>query len=587
VRGHDHGDGGIYCRREGHEFLGDQALACAIKARQIQVRVDAGVSVSGEMLRTREHAARMQATHKRAGHSRNLMRIAAKAATGCNRAIRIRCQIQHRREIQIDASGAQFTRHGAGHFFDRGGISQTADVGRRRPVCKGLAQRKFRAAFLIDADQHRATRSLANCARQSAEFVHISEVARIKRNASQPPGEHPSQFRRKLGAGETEHEVLEKDLRFWRRRAHEFDLCYTANAIMPDLLPSRGRRRENNLRIETRAPTRIDLAGGTLDIWPLYLFHPGALTVNCAITRYASCVVETQAGSGIRLVSRDTKRDERFASLAALDRATNYRLPLLAHLVRFFRPKTGLTVTTDSQAPAGAGIGGSSAMAVALCAALDRLTGAGLRLENWIHISRDAEAIVIRVPTGTQDHYPPAFGGASAIHLEPGGERREEVGCDLDELERRLVLCYTGKPRKHGINNWEVFERHIRGDKRVFGNLARIAEVAKQVFKALNGNHWEETGKLIREEWEFRRRNLPTISTPVIDRIISAARRQGALAGKVCGAGGGGCVALLIDPEATARVEAAIVANGGELLPQGIDREGVRIRVGRKARLAR
>ncbi len=352
------------------------------------------------------------------------------------------------------------------------------------------------------------------------------------------------------------------------------------------------------MRIEARAPTRIDLAGGTLDIWPLYLFHPGALTVNCAITRYASCVIETQSmgracvietqsmGRGIHLLSRDTKRQEAFPSLAALERTRRYRLPLLAHLVRFFRPRMGLRLTTDSQAPAGAGIGGSSALAVAICAALDRLTGAALRLEDWIHISRDAEAIVIRVPTGTQDHYPPAFGGASAIHLEPGGERREEIGCDLDELERRLVLCYTGKPRQHGINNWEVFARHIQGDKRIFSNLARITDVARRLFTALNRNDWNETGRLIREEWEFRRRNLPTISTPVIDRILSASRRQGALAGKVCGAGGGGCVALLIDPQARARVEAAVSAAGGELLPHGIDREGVRIRVGAKKRFA-
>jgi D-glycero-alpha-D-manno-heptose-7-phosphate kinase len=338
------------------------------------------------------------------------------------------------------------------------------------------------------------------------------------------------------------------------------------------------------LRIEARAPTRIDLAGGTLDIWPLYLFHPGALTVNCAITRYATCVIETQSRKSrrqqVRLVSRDTKREEGFPSLEVFSRAKSYRLPLLAHLVRFFRPQMGLTLTTNSQAPAGAGIGGSSAMAVAICAALDRLTGAQLRLEDWIHISRDAEAIVIRVPTGTQDHYPPAFGGVSAIHLEPGGERREEVGCDLDELERRLVLCYTGKPRQHGINNWEVFQRHIEGDKRIIRNLGQIAEIAKQLFAALSRNDWNQTGKLIREEWEFRRRNLPTISTPKIDRIISAALRQGALAGKVCGAGGGGCVALLIEPAARNRVEAAIIATGGEILPQEIDREGVRIRVG-------
>ena len=177
------------------------------------------------------------------------------------------------------------------------------------------------------------------------------------------------------------------------------------------------------MRIESRAPTRIDLAGGTLDIWPLYLFHEGAVTVNCAISRYASCTLEVHPGrKSIELASRDTKRAQSFASFAALESARNHRLPLLAHLVRHFRPKVGFSLSTNSEAPAGAGIGGSSAMAVALCAALDRLTNAGHNRLDWIAISRDIEAIVIKVPTGTQDHFPPAFGGAAAIHLEPGGK---------------------------------------------------------------------------------------------------------------------------------------------------------------------
>jgi D-glycero-alpha-D-manno-heptose-7-phosphate kinase len=335
------------------------------------------------------------------------------------------------------------------------------------------------------------------------------------------------------------------------------------------------------VRIESKAPTRIDLAGGTLDIWPLYLFHEGSLTVNCAITRYASCAIETAPVSSRRivLISRDTNRKESFSSLEALCQARRYKLPLLAELVKFFRPAGGFTLTTDSEAPAGAGIGGSSAMAVAICAALDRLTAAGLRREDWIHISRDIEAVVIRVPTGTQDHYPPAFGGAAAILLAPGGERRESLACDLDDLERRLVLCYTGKPRQHGINNWEVFKRHVDGDRRVARNLEKIAVIARQVRTALERNEWDELGRLVREEWNFRRRNLKSISTPLVERIISSARRQGALAGKLCGAGGGGCLTLVIDPESRARVEKVITETGGTLLPLRIDREGVFVKV--------
>ena len=256
-----------------------------------------------------------------------------------------------------------------------------------------------------------------------------------------------------------------------------------------------GEGKQVKVRIESRAPTRIDLAGGTLDIWPLYLFHEGAVTVNCAITRYASCTIETapETSRRIVLISRDTRRKESFPSFEALTRARHYKLPLLAHLVKFFHPAGGFTLTTDSEAPAGAGIGGSSAMAVAICAALDRLTGAGHGREQWIHISRDIEAIVIRVPTGTQDHYPPAFGGASAILLAPGGERREALGCDLDDLERRLVLCYTGKPRQHGINNWEVFKRHIDGNRRVIRNLEKISAIARQVRSAIERNAVERT----------------------------------------------------------------------------------------------
>ena len=334
------------------------------------------------------------------------------------------------------------------------------------------------------------------------------------------------------------------------------------------------------MRIESRAPTRIDLAGGTLDIWPLYLYHPGAVTVNCAITRYASCVIEIHRGSRrIALVSRDTRRAESFASLARLETARRYRLPLLAHLVRFFSPRAGLTLTTDSQAPAGGGIGGSSAMAVAICAALDRLTGARLKLEDWIHISRDAEAIVIRVPTGTQDHYPAAYGGAGVLHLTPGSERREALRVDLDELERRLVLAYTGKPRQSGINNWEVMKAHLDGDPRVRRNFSEIAAVAREMRTALERGRWSEVGRLVRHEWSFRRRNLPGISTPTIDRIISTTRRVGALGGKVCGAGGGGCLALVIEPEGRARVESAVTAAGGQVLPIRIDRKGVQVKV--------
>lgn len=334
------------------------------------------------------------------------------------------------------------------------------------------------------------------------------------------------------------------------------------------------------MRIEARAPTRIDLAGGTLDIWPLYLFHQPAVTLNCAISLYASCTLQIERNSkAITLISRDTHHREQFASFQELKRARRFRLPLLAEFVKFFAPPMGLTITTDSEAPAGAGISGSSALAVALSAAFDRLAGSRRRREDWIHLSRDIEGIVLGVPTGSQDHYPAAFGGVSEIHLRPGGEFRSAARVNIAELEKRIVLCYTGEPRKSGINNWNVFRSHIEGNRRVWRNIEQIARIACKMARRVAAGDWNEAGSLMREEWSFRRRNLPTISTPTIDRIIAGALRSGALGGKVCGAGGGGCVALLIDPGARQRVEANAAREGGQILPVRIDRHGVRVQV--------
>ena len=93
------------------------------------------------------------------------------------------------------------------------------------------------------------------------------------------------------------------------------------------------------MRIIAEAPCRVDLAGGTLDIWPLYLFHPGAVTVNFAINRFTRCAIETLDSPEIRMRSSDLNAAESYRSIAELEQAVRPRLPLAAHLLRFFRPR--------------------------------------------------------------------------------------------------------------------------------------------------------------------------------------------------------------------------------------------------------
>ena len=331
------------------------------------------------------------------------------------------------------------------------------------------------------------------------------------------------------------------------------------------------------MRITAKAPCRVDLAGGTLDIWPLYLFHANAVTVNFAVDRYTTAIVETRDDAKIILRSRDIGREEIFDSYEALAQAREYRLPLAAWVVRHFRPQTGIELSTDSEAPAGAGISGSSALIIAISAALNRLTKTGHSIEKLREVAQNIEAQIIRVPTGAQDYYPAMYGGVSALELGCSGLMRKALPVDLEELNQRFVLAYTGLPRNSGINNWEVMKAHIDGDRKVHRNFERIAAIANGMRSALERGDWTETARLLREEWSHRRRNAPGISTPLIDRLVTVTRRAGSTGAKVCGAGGGGCVLFLAEHGAKEKVAAAIAKEGATVLDARVAPRGVRL----------
>jgi len=332
--------------------------------------------------------------------------------------------------------------------------------------------------------------------------------------------------------------------------------------------------------ITAQAPCRADLAGGTVDLWPLYLFHPGALTLNFAVEILTTCRITPLSGTRIEFRSVDTDRNESFADLAALNASRKHKHLLAACAVRFFAPERGMLLETDSQSPAGAGISGSSAMMIATCAALARYVGRDLDLETLRVIAQNVEAQTIRVPTGCQDYYPALYGGVSAIHLDPDGIRRAPVPVAPEEIEMRFLLAYTGAPRQSGINNWEVFKAHINGDRHVFKNFQKIVVLARDMHQAFLRHDWEDVARLLREEWKLRRTNAPGISTPKIEKLIAVASKNGGRAAKVCGAGGGGCVLLMVQEGAKDAVSQAVAQAGGRILPLRVAREGLRISSG-------
>jgi len=327
------------------------------------------------------------------------------------------------------------------------------------------------------------------------------------------------------------------------------------------------------VRITASAPTRIDLAGGTIDIWPLYLFHEHAVTVNAAISLRAHVEVAGAAG-GIALHSIDTNQRVEAASWEALDGSED--LPLLSLIARHYRLRDA-TLTTRGESPAGAGIAGSSALTIATCAAVAKYQQASTDADDLLQVAMNVECQTIRVPTGLQDYRPALYGGIAAIHLDVDETRRVAIDVDRHELEQRIVLAYTGAPRQSGTNNWEITKRHIDGDRHIFDCFERIRDTANALKDALARGNWDEVGRQIAVEWDNRKRLAPGVTTPTIDALIARAAAAGATAAKVCGAGGGGCLFCYGPPSVKSAVAAALADGGARVLDYRIETEGLRL----------
>ena len=178
--------------------------------------------------------------------------------------------------------------------------------------------------------------------------------------------------------------------------------------------------------------------------------------------------------------------------------------------------------------------------------------------EKFIQIAANVECQVIRVPTGFQDYFSAQYGGAAAIHFRPDGMEREALSVDTKTLHERIVVIYTGEPRNSGTNNWEMTKRHIDGDREIFDIFEGIRDSALNLREALLQSDWTAVGEILHGAHPYRKRLAPNITTPKMDELIEIAYASGAVGAKVCGAGGGGCIAFFCEEGQRAVVEAAL-----------------------------
>lgn len=330
-------------------------------------------------------------------------------------------------------------------------------------------------------------------------------------------------------------------------------------------------------KVIVRAPVRADLAGGTLDLWPLYLFHPGSRTVNVAISFYAESEVVESGDGAIEIHLTDQQYRQRYESLQEL--ANDPKAALLYRAIEHFK-LSGIRITTRTDAPRGSGLGGSSALTITLVRALSEIAGDPVDGEDLINLVRDLETRLLGVPAGIQDYYPPVFGGLGSLHLNPGRPVRHALQLPVGELAQHMLLHYTGIAHFSGTNNWEMYKRQIDGKKKVQKGFERIAQISIEMERALDSGNMEAAGQALQHEWDARKALIEGISTPEIDAAIDAAKGAGAWAGKVCGAGGGGCIVFFFPPDKREAVTRALATVPGRVLDAAPVQHGMSVDLG-------
>ena len=324
-----------------------------------------------------------------------------------------------------------------------------------------------------------------------------------------------------------------------------------------------------------RAPLRLSFCGGGTDVTP-YPEEHGGMVLSATINQYAYASVRPRRDSRLTLASLDYDVVARYDHPRRMKLDGN--LDLIKAAVRGLRVKRGLDLWVHSDAPPGSGLGSSSTLVVAILGVLSAWLKRPLAGYELAELAYRIEREDLGLAGGRQDQYAAAFGGFNFIEFLGQKTIVNPLRIRLDvlrELEYRMLLCYMGQTRQSA----KIIERQTAsyraGRRAVVKALHELKTMTVQMKEALLLGDVDAMGELLNQAWEQKKRLDPAISTSHVDRLYQVARKEGAIGGKMPGAGGGGYFALLTRFDRKHRVAAALEKHGGQVVPFQFELRGL------------
>lgn len=320
------------------------------------------------------------------------------------------------------------------------------------------------------------------------------------------------------------------------------------------------------VRIRAKAPLRLGFAGGGTDVSP-YADTYGGAVLNATLNMYAYCFITEQDGK-IVLESRDYGSSQSYdvAEYLPMDNSLDLFKAVYNRLVAEFHPPLkGFRLVTHSDAPYGSGLGGSSTLVVAIINCFAEWWRLPLGEYDVARLAYEIERIDARLKGGKQDQYAATFGGIN--FMEFYGDRvivnplriKETV---LNELESSLLLCFTGRSRESGYIIESQINNAQKGHGRSLDAMHSVKEDARDMKEAVLTGNLSRFADILDQAWQNKKKMSDVITNSAIEELYGFAKDNGALAGKVSGAGGGGFMMFFVDPDRKYDLKAALEKRG-------------------------